>query len=239
MRVLIVDDEAMARRRLRRLLDANPDVELAGECQDGAEVPQRVAAGDVDLVLLDIQMRQMSGVEVMGLLPSNGPLVVFVTAHPEHAVYAFDAGAVDYVVKPVEAGRLQKALGRARERIAARALRGGEDEAQTLPDRLLVPTRNGLRIIAPEQVRYAIVDGQTVLLHTDQGSFVTDFRLVALEERLGAPFVRVHRRVLANVHHIVALEPVGAGVYVAELSDGQTVPVSRQSAKILRARWSL
>ncbi|MEM7675564.1 MAG: LytTR family DNA-binding domain-containing protein, partial [Myxococcota bacterium] len=193
------------------------------------------------VVLLDIEMTEVSGVEAMGLLPQDGPLVIFVTAHADHAVFAFDAGAVDYVLKPVEPRRLSLALERAQTRLQARhayAPAAPNDPPDMM--RLAIPTRKGLAIIDPDRVRYAIVDGASVVVHTDDGAYVTDFRMVALERKLPrASFVRAHRRVLLNIAHIVALEPVGAGVYVAELTDGATVPVSRQAAKQLKTRWQI
>ena len=240
MRILIVDDEAMARKRLQRLLTAMPDVQVIGTCQDGSEVAARVAHADVDLVLLDIQMTNMSGVEAMGLLPEDGPLVVFVTAHPNHAVFAFDAGAVDYVLKPVDPKRLTRAVARARLRLDARQNRSNSPPPPAVVDRLAIPTRRGLVILDPKDVRYAIVDGESVVVHANDQAYVTDFRIVALQKKLpDDAFVRAHRRVLLNLEHVVALEPVGAGVYVAELSDGATVPVSRQAAKLLKARWQV
>lgn len=239
MRILIVDDEAMARRRLERLLGALADVEVVGALEDGREVAARVADGDVDLVLLDVQMADMSGVEAMGLLPEDGPLVVFVTAHAEHAVFAFDAGAVDYVLKPVDPQRLARAVDRARRRLEGRRDRQ-PTAAEPVVDRLAIPTRRGLVIVDPKDVRYAIVDGESVVVHANDAAYVTDFRIVALEKRLPpALFIRAHRRVLLNLEHVTGLEPVGAGVYVAELTDGATVPVSRQAAKRLKARWQI
>ncbi len=114
LKVLIADDEQLARARLTRLLSALPEVELVGEATDGDEVLPRLREGGVDLVLLDIQMPKLTGTEALALWPKDGPRVVFCTAHAEHAVKAFDAGAVDYLLKPVEPARLKKALDRAR-----------------------------------------------------------------------------------------------------------------------------
>jgi two-component system LytT family response regulator len=120
LRVLVADDELLARRRLLRLLGAMPDVEIAGECDSGEAVLARVRDGNVDVVLLDIQMPGLSGIEALQLMPADGPTIVFCTAHPDHALDAFDAGAIDYVLKPVEAPRLRRALERARGRDARR-----------------------------------------------------------------------------------------------------------------------
>src|SRR4029079_15805881 len=120
LRVLVADDEAIARKRLLRLLTAFPDVVIAGECADAHEVLQRVRAGGIDVVLLDIQMPELSGIEALQLFPADGPVVIFCTAHTAHAIAAFDVGAIDYLLKPIEAARLRKALDRARDRDARR-----------------------------------------------------------------------------------------------------------------------
>lgn len=239
LRVLVVDDELIARKRLSRLLAAMSDVEIAGECEDGEEVAPHVKDGGVDVVLLDIQMARVSGIEAMGVLDPDDPVVVFVTAHPSHAVEAFDGGAADYLLKPVEPARLKKALDRARERLELRRMRS-EPHAPAPPSRLAVPTRRGLVLVDPNEIRYALIEGETVLLHTTRGTFVTDFRIAALEKKLaGDRFERVHRRVLLNLDHVASLEPLETGGYIAITTDGGKVPISRQSARRLRRRWAL
>lgn len=241
--VAVVDDELIGRRRLARLAGETPGVQVVAECDSGEAAIARVAQGGVDVLLLDIQMGAVSGLDVLGQLGGGLPLVVFVTAHAEHAVHAFDGGAVDYVLKPIEPTRLARALLRARERVEAYRERAPSEPAAELdpagPLRLAIPTRRGLKVVDPSSIRYAIVDGESVLIHTVEGVLVTDFRLVALEKKLPADrFVRAHRRVLLNLEHVTGLESAGASVQ-AELSDGATVPVSRHAARALRRRWSL
>ena len=107
LQVLIADDEEIARKRLTRLVQLLPETEVCGECQNGEQVLARARAGGVDVILLDIQMPGLSGMEALELLPPDGPYVIFCTAHSQHAVRAFDAGAVDYLLKPIEAARLR------------------------------------------------------------------------------------------------------------------------------------
>src|SRR5262245_47904050 len=109
LRILIADDELLARQRLRRLCSAHGDLEIVAECGSGVEVLEHVRKQSIDVILLDIQMPGLTGVEALSLLPADGPYVIFCTAHPSYAVQAFDAGAIDYVLKPVEAARLKKA----------------------------------------------------------------------------------------------------------------------------------
>jgi len=237
----VADDELLARKRLTRLLLAMPDIELLGTCASGEEVLARVQGGDVDVVLLDIHMPGLSGLEAMALLPPGGPYVIFCTAHPTHALAAFDAGAIDYVLKPVEAARLQKALERAatregRRRYAAEALRqhaGG-------PSRLAIETRQGIVLVDPDTISHATLDGELVTVFTAQGSYLTDFTLQELEGRLPAhKFERVHRRALVNLDHVQRLEPLPTGGFVARTRGGHAVEVSRQSARALRRRFGL
>jgi two-component system LytT family response regulator len=252
LQVLVVDDEATARRRLMRLLESVPGVRLCGECAEADEALERVRAGGVDVVLLDIQMPGLSGLDVLGLLPDDGPVVIFCTAHAEHAVSAFDVGAVDYLLKPVEVGRLRKALERARQaeqrrrflkeaerhRPAARAAeRIGSD---ALPPRLPLETRQGIVLLAPDEISHAQLDGELVTVHTTRGAFLCDLPLQELTERLGPHgFLRVHRRSLLNLAKVVRLEPAETGGFLARTADGHAVEVSRQAARDLRRRLGL
>src|SRR5512140_1979204 len=145
LRVLIADDELLARKRLTRLVAALPEVELVGECASGEEVLARVREQKVDVLLLDIQMPGLTGLDAMALLPADGPYVIFCTAHPDHAVQAFDVGAVDYVLKPIEAGRLQKAIERAAAQLAQRPPPANASSADA--PRLAIPTRHGIVLV--------------------------------------------------------------------------------------------
>ncbi|RKH31819.1 DNA-binding response regulator [Corallococcus praedator] len=258
LRVLIADDELLARKRLSRLLAALPDVSVCGEAVDGDSVLAAVRAGGVDVVLLDIHMPGLSGLDAMALLPLGGPHVIFCTAHAEHAVNAFEHGAVDYVLKPVEAARLQKALERARARLpaspptsaptsapAARAKNvtappqasGGSGPAFA---RLPIPTRQGLVLVSPDAISHASLEDELVTVFTTQGDFLTDFTLNELADKLPAEhFHRVHRRALLNLSHVTRLEPLETGGYLARTARGHSVEVSRQSARELRRMLGL
>lgn len=241
MRVLVADDEQLARSRLIRLLSALPDVEVVGECADGDEVLSRIGKGDVDLVLLDIQMPKLKGTEALALWPEKGPMVVFCTAHAEHAVTAFDAGAVDYLLKPVEPARLKKALDRAREKDAQKRFRGElkQQREAGLP-KLPVTTRQGVVLLDFDAITHAVLEDELVAVHTQQAQYLSDFTLQQLMERLPTErFERVHRRAVVNLEHVVRLEPLETGGYMARMRQGITVEVSRQSARDLRKRLGL
>jgi DNA-binding LytR/AlgR family response regulator len=236
LRVLVADDEEMARRRLLRLLGALPSVDVVGTCADGEEVLARVAAGDVDVVLLDVHMPRLTGTEAMGLLGEDGPVVILTTAYPDYALEAFDAGVADYLLKPVEAAKLKRAIDRAYARIHPPRL----DRVSPGPDRLALPTRRGIALLDWVDVRYACIDGASVVVHTTRGPFYTDLRLGELEERLpAAHFLRAHRKALVQLARIERLEDQDSGGYLAILDDGTKVAVSRQVARRLRRDWDL
>ena len=237
LRVLVADDEAIARKRLLRLLGAMPDVEVVGEHADAAGVLAAVRAGGVDVVLLDIQMPELSGLEALQLFPADGPHVVFCTAHAAHAVAAFDVGAVDYLLKPVDGGRLRKALERARQRGTPPAAPSTTSGAL---ERLALPTRQGIVLVDPRDVTHALLADELVTVFAAGQAYLSALSLQELEGRLpAATFVRVHRRALVNLTHVVRLQPNEVGGFVAETSGGHTVEVSRQAARELRKRLGL
>jgi two-component system, LytTR family, response regulator len=249
LRVLVADDEAVARKRLLRLLTAMPDVTLVGECADAHEVLDRVRREPIDVVLLDIQMPELTGIEALHLFPADGPTVIFCTAHTAHAIAAFDVGAIDYLLKPIEAARLRKALERAREHEARRRFRDElvrqQDPARAAPappplDRLALPTRQGVVLLDPREVIQAVLDGELVTVYTRDAQYLSALSLQELESRLpGERFARVHRRALVNLEHVVRLEPTEVGGYTARTTGGHAVEVSRQAARELRRRLGL
>lgn len=258
--VLIGDDEELARRRLRRLLtdlngslagDAEAQVEIVGECANGVEVLRRLAEGPVDVLLLDINMPGMSGMEAVKLLPEPRPYVVFCTAHAEHAVTAFEVGAVDYLLKPIDGERLELAIARARRNVLQARGSGSESsqrEAQQQPRsggalvRLPVATRAGIVLVDPNDIVSATLDGELVRLKTTKGELYSDESLQALLDQLSASagvFERVHRRAVVNLAHVSRLEPLPTGGYLAHTTLGDSVEVSRQAARALRRRLGL
>jgi two-component system LytT family response regulator len=244
MRVLVADDELIARKRLARLLAAMDHVTVIGECDSGTAVLERVRAGDVDVVLLDVQMPGLSGLETIALLPDDGPLVVLCTAHPEHAVDAFEHGAIDYILKPVEPARLKKALARVAARRAERSLDGESTHVDSTTDvaleRLAIRTQQGIALIDPKTVSHAILEGELVTVVADGGTYLSDNALNDLQERLPREtFERVHRRAILNLSHVVRLEPIDTGGFLAHTRGGHAIEVSRQAARELRKRLKL
>ena len=242
MKVLVVDDEAPARRRLIRMLESHDDVEVVAEAQDGLEALERLESHAPDLILLDIQMPGLDG---LAMARGHGrvlPTLIFVTAHDEHALAAFEVGAVDYLLKPVTRERLAAALERVRTRPAASAAEEALAMQATLA-RLLgaapvtdgrpmqrVGAREGasVRLFPVAEIgRFWSADKYTLFRHGGDEHLLDD-SLNELELRLGPQgFVRVHRSELVDLRWVVALHQDDAGL-VLELRDGQRVGVSRR-----------
>ena len=242
LRVLIADDEEMARKRLRRLLAALPNVEVIAECASGDAALSALETLELDVAVLDVQMPGLDGLVVSEAAADLGVEVILATAHTEHAITAFDRGVVDYVLKPVDPARLALAIDRARARIAAvRApIAAGAQPASApaaLAERLAVTVRGEVRLIVVANIAYAMLEGELVQLRVGDELVWTELTLQELETRLaGGPFVRVHRRALLNLAQVDRLRPVSTGGYVAITHTGDEVPVSRQEARRLRQR---
>jgi len=236
LRVLIAEDESIARRRLQRLLAEIGGVRVVGEAHDGVELLEKLRGSEPDLVLLDIHMPRLSGLDALALMDPDGPQVVFTTAYAEHAVAAFEQGVVDYLLKPIESERLAQALERVRVRIGQPT----SPEGAALPTRIVVPTRKGLVLLRADEISHALLEGASCIVVARGQRFVTDFRLSELERRLpAARFRRLHRQVLVDLERVERLEPNASGGYVAYLTGGFEVPVSRQEARRLRREWEL
>lgn len=245
LRTLIADDEEMARRRARRLLASIEEVEVVAECASGEAALATLESIEVDLAILDVQMPGLSGLDVSSAALDLGVHVVFSTAHADHAVAAFERGAVDYVMKPLDEARLRVAIGRVCARVAAAASAGsaaGEDLGPTPRDleRLAIRVRGEVRLVRPEDVEHATLDGELVTLTVKGERLLTEHSLQELERRLGGgAFLRVHRRALLNLACVDRLRPLPTGGYLAITHAGDEVPVSRQEARRLRQRLGL
>jgi two-component system LytT family response regulator len=226
MRVAIVDDEALARGRLARLLAAHKDVEVVAELGDAEEAEVTLPVLAPDLVLLDIRMPRRDGFDVARALRCQ---VVFVTAHDSHAVQAFDAGAADYLLKPVDDKRLAVALDRARARVGAGA-----------PPRFAVRDGSRFVFVPIADVDVATAAGNYVELRAGGVSYSLRATLAAVEARLepGA-FVKIHRSVVVRIAKITAIEPLFHGEYLVTLADGTTHTSARTHRAALRAALGL
>jgi two-component system LytT family response regulator len=227
MRVLIVDDERPARDKLRRMLAQEAGIDAVDEAQDGIEALARVADFRPDALFLDIQMPELSGIELAASLPQPAPLVVFVTAYDQYAIAAFDANAIDYLLKPYDQARLQRALQRLRERSAA--VPPAPQAAPALPVRqLLVSERGGTRVVRVEDIQWIETADNYVVLHTASGAPLLRQTLAGLVASLGPSFARCHRRAAVRLDWIERVVPLEKGDCELVLRGGARVPCSRQ-----------
>jgi two-component system LytT family response regulator len=228
MRVLIVDDEPPARARLRRLLEAVEDVEIAGEARDGADALAQVDALAPDAVFLDVQMPGPSGLDVAASLADPAPAVVFVTAFDHYALQAFDAAAVDYLLKPVDPERLARALQRLRAKLGA--------PARPAPSKLLIPERGRTHVVAVAEITWLEAADNYVVVHAGERAPLMRRTLAGLLADLGAGFMRVHRSAAVALAHVTAVEPEEKGDATVVLRDGARVACSRQHRAALVER---
>jgi two-component system LytT family response regulator len=239
IRTLIVDDEPLARERLRTLLASDPDILLIGECEDGQQALAALRAGPCDLAFLDVQMPGLDGLDLVRAAGAERvPAVIFVTAHDCYALPAFEVQAVDYLLKPFDRERFERALGRAKERIAQdRSARAGQQlltllqevrpERQYL-DRLLIRSSGRIYFLKIDEIDWVEAAGNYVRLHAGRTAHLLRETLGSLETRLDPrSFVRIHRSTMVNVERIRELQPLFHGDYTVVLRDGTQLPLSR------------
>ncbi len=238
MKIVIADDEPLARERLRSLLAEQPDAEVVAEAGDGHEALHACAAHDPDVVLLDIAIPGIDGLEVARHLQAfePRPAVVFCTAYDAHALSAFDAAAVDYLVKPVRPERLASALQRARALAAGRqrdSIAG--DESGKRRTHLCARLRGSLRLIPIDDVHYLQAEEKYVVVHHARGEDLIEESLKSLEDEFGERFVRIHRNCLVARHELVELKRGLDGHVHAILRHGdKPLEVSRRCVAQLR-----
>jgi two-component system LytT family response regulator len=243
MRVLIVDDETPARARLRRLLGKVADIEALAEASDGVEALARIADFRPDAIFLDIEMPELSGLELAASLPEPTPLLVFVTAWDQYAVGAFDADAIDYLLKPYDEARLQRAMQRLRARFGLGAATCGSgavpsdipNGAQAFPHlptlplrQLLITERGGTRVVRIDEVLWIETADNYVILHTAQGSPLLRQTLSKLLDRIGPDFMQCHRRAAVRLACVERVVPLEKGDCELLLQGGSRVLCSRR-----------
>lgn len=252
VRTLIVDDEPLARRGIRQLLASHPDFVVLGECRDGREALRSLVTLQPDLVFLDVQMPGLDGLGVIRQHgPERMPLVVFVTAHDQFAVQAFEARALDYLVKPLSQKRFDAAIARVRDHLRKvdavtlaarlRALLAGSAAGLSSSDRsrIAVPTGNGERLLEAHEIDWIEADDYYVRIHSGGRDFRLRESLSALESRLDpARFLRIHRTAIVRLDQVRELrtDPGLEGEALLLLRDGTRLPVSRRRLPGVRAR---
>ena len=240
LRAIIVDDEELARGFLREMLASHPDIELVAECSNGFEAVKAIAEIRPDLLFLDVQMPKLDGFEVLELI-DPGPVVIFVTAYDQYAMRAFDAHAVDYLLKPFSRERFEKALERARLRLGEQLPRPGLAAAARppaeRPQRIVVKDGPRVHVIPIDKLDYVEAQDDYVALHSGGKSYLKQQPIAGLEAQLDpARFVRIHRSVIVNLERVARIEPYGKESRLAILADGARLPVSRSGyARLLEA----
>ena len=249
LRVLIVDDEPLARQRIRDLLEEEPGIQVAGECCDGEEAVEQILLKRPDLVFLDVQMPEMTGFEVLDALRAEDlPAVIFVTAYDEYALRAFEAHALDYLMKPFHRTRFQASLSRARETVAARRaapatsdpdgpdvldrrIRAVLDEIQPqrrYARRLVVRVGPRIVFVNTDDVDWIDAEGNYARLHVGERTYLLRETMTRLEERLDPElFLRIHRSTIVNLDRIQEIQPMFKGNYVVILRDGTRLSTTR------------
>jgi two-component system LytT family response regulator len=234
LRIVIVDDEPLARAVVREYANADPEIEIVADCANGFEAVKAVAELHPDLVLLDVQMPKLDGFEVLELLGRDQP-VVFITAYDQYALRAFEVHAVDYLLKPFSAERFQEAMGRARERRRAKAAALPVDEIvrdakpKTGPsERVLIRDGANVHVLPVDKIDYVEAQDDYVAFKSEGKQYLKDQTLAAVEAALDpARFVRIHRSFILNIDRISKVELYAKDSRMAILRDGTRLPVSR------------
>jgi len=239
LRAILVDDEELARQLLREYLQSAQGVDVIAECANGFEAVKAVSEHKPDLVFLDVQMPKLDGFEVLELIDRD-VAVVFVTAYDQYAMRAFDAHAVDYLLKPFNQERLEKALERARQRLGQKLPPPTELAREARPPqqhlhRIVVKDGARVHIIPVDALDYAEAQDDYISLHSQRKSYLKQQTISSLEAGLDPErFVRIHRSVIVNLERIAKIEPYAKDSRVAVLSDGTQLPVSRAGYDRLR-----
>ena len=244
IRVLLVDDEPLARQRVRLLLGEEPDVEVVGESEDGFEAVDQIQSTQPDLVFLDVQMPEMDGFEVLRRVPQAlVPVVIFTTAYDQHALRAFEVNALDYLLKPFKPSRFKEAIQRARGLIANKqagvaargllALLGQSPAPPGQLTRLAVKTPGKVIFVELDQIQTIEAAGKYAVVHVGKVNHVLRESMTALESHLPPQrFLRISRSVIVNIDQIQELQPMFKGENLVVLKNGKSYPTTRPIREI-------
>ena len=232
MKTIIIDDEPLARSIVREYLQKYPEIEIVHECSDGFEGVKAIQQHQPDLIFLDIQMPKINGFEMLELLDQR-PAVIFTTAFDEYAIRAFEAHAVDYLLKPFNEDRFNKAIYKWREKAAGAQKNTSElletaSQSPSQSQRIVVKTGSKIKIIPAQDIYYLEAADDYVKVHTHEGSFLKNKTMNHFEKTLDPQqFVRSHRSYIVNVQQITRIDPYEKDNHIAILKSGGRVPVSR------------
>ncbi|MCB1043970.1 MAG: response regulator transcription factor [Acidobacteria bacterium] len=232
LRILVVDDEAPARERLKQIIAGIPGYEVVGEAQNGNQVAELVATLKPQVVLLDIRMPGLSGLDLADLFAKQRQHlgVIFVTAYDQHAVDAFDLDVDDYITKPIRPSRLERALGRVRERL----------QVDSEPVRTLaIPVLDQWVFLELKDVMYAVVQSGSLDIHTGDRVYYVPWTLSQLEEKMGHrhAFVKANRQTLVNLSYAHSLAINESGTGLLKLQNGDRIATSRTATRLIKSRF--
>jgi two-component system LytT family response regulator len=233
IRALVVDDESLARSNVKVLLRRDPDIGTVAECGSGLEAIETLRKSKHDLVFLDVQMPECGGFDVLEVLGTElPPAIIFVTAYEEYALRAFEAGALDYLLKPFDDARFERALKRAKDKIAHYSPRQPQ-----LAQRLVVKDRGQVLFLNVADIDWVEAAGYYACVHVGSDTHIIRRTLLELERDLGEErFVRIHRSTIVNLERIRALELQDGGEYEVVLKAGARLRLSRRFRKALQDR---
>jgi two-component system, LytTR family, response regulator len=242
IRLLIVDDEPLARRALERAVAQRRDIELVDTAVDAIQAIEKLQNQTYDVLLLDIAMPELSGLDLVERLRKAGqtpPAIVYVTAHSEHAIKAFEKRAVDYVLKPFSMARIQEAIDNAKQRSAEEraAILMDLPQFRTKPaaaSKVAIKSKGRILLVDPSEILAVKAEGNYVLLERRTGSDILRESISVLTEKLKSyGFIRVHRSILVNTSFVEELHPLFSGDYLLKMTGGREYPVSRSYKKNL------
>lgn len=252
IKTLIVDDEPLARRNLRVLLEKDPQIEIVDECRNGHEAVKAINTHSPDLIFLDIQMPEMDGFDVLARVgPEQIQAIIFVTAFDQYALKAFEVHALDYLLKPFDDERFAGALERAKSQISASEIdklsqrllalledrKGSDEQQQSYLTRLMIKTSNRMMLLKVDEIDFIEADGNYAKLHAGRKTHLLREKMNDLEGRLDpAKFVRIHRSIIVNLDRIKEMHPHFNGDYIVVLDDGRQLRLSRSRRENLEAR---
>ncbi|MGE6220534.1 LytR/AlgR family response regulator transcription factor [Nubsella zeaxanthinifaciens] len=244
-KTIIIEDEQLARQRLKRLLNNYSEIEIIGEAENGQLGLQLIESLQPDLIFLDIEMPVLNGFEMLAKLKENLPKIVFTTAYDQYAIKAFEEGSIDYLLKPIELERLDKTILKLKQSNLAKPAIAIEDLLQKIKGKtnlktLTVKLGDRILLIKLEDIIHAQAEDKYVFLHTADGKkHLTDYTLSNLEEKLPEDFLRIHRSDIINTNHITEIRRGFNGALIFVMSNGAKVTSSRSNSESLRERFEI
>ncbi len=242
VKALIIDDEFLARELVKNYLKGTPEIEIIGECENGFDGVKAISELNPDLIFLDIQMPKLNGFEMLELLDTQ-PQVIFITAHNDFAIRAFEMNAIDYLLKPFSKDRLIGAV----KKVADKVHSGEARNEQLLHlihqplteklERIVVKTGSKIKVIPVEKINYLEAEDDYIMVFTDEGKHLKQGTMKYYEDHLDPNcFVRIHRSYIVRIDQVVHLEPYAKDNFVAKLKNGTALKVSRNGLRNLKAK---